>query len=200
MTGNIVGEPRRATEAALSDLRVRAASDLRFRKRRIGNQKQVEHHGLMLSSGIQEPRQMEYLIRKADRITRFPAKMSPRLAYWYLRGTFAHESDRERTFYDPMCGSGTSALVAAALGYSVLASDISYPAVIIARAKLTKLTKNEVKVIKEFPATIKISVSRPSTAWSNWQIWYRPHVLRTLEVLRDAIFDEKGDCLGRFRS
>lgn len=193
MIGKIGGSPKPRHRSCFKRLRSQGYIRSATLKRQIGNQKQVEHDRLMVASGIQEARRMEYLIRKADRITRFPAKMSPRLAYWYLRRTFSDESNRERTFYDPMCGSGTSALVAVALGYSVLASDISYAAVIIARAKLTKLTKNELNVLREFPATIKISVSRPSASWSNWKIWYQPLVLRTLEVLRDAIFDEEGE-------
>jgi hypothetical protein len=138
-----------------------------------------------------DPMEFEHLVRKADRVTRFPAKMSPRLATWYVRDMLNHFSKPHPSFFDPMCGSGTSVLAARALGFEVSASDISYPAVTITRAKLKRLTQKDISDMVKLPDTIRLSVGQPHTKWNNWEIWYRPRVLRTLEKLRDSIFTER---------
>jgi hypothetical protein len=135
------------------------------------------------------------LLLKADHICRFPAKMTPRLAYWFLHEMARHSewASKDRiSFHDPMCGSGTSALVARVVGLSVTASDLTFPAVIITKAKLWRLTSHHLTEMTVFSRSLKASnSSMPMTLWKNWEIWYQSRVLRALEELRNAIFELK---------
>jgi len=137
---------------------------------------------------IRDPAKFDTLLRQADRVCRFPAKMSPRLARWFL--STAIDSNRLQTFHDPLCGSGTTTLVARAFGLPVSASDISYAATIITKAKITRLGDSKIREMKNFPTSIDLSFSsQPRAKWEHWQIWYKGRVLRALEEIRDAIFD-----------
>src|SRR2546430_14087720 len=81
------------------------------------------------------------LIRTADRIHRFPAKMSPRLAYLFLAkiSTTDQEANGKTRFCDPMCGSATTALAARPLGLPSHPAGILCPAFITASAKIHRL-------------------------------------------------------------
>jgi len=127
-------------------------------------------------------------LRKADRIHRFPAKMSPRLAYSFLMESKRGDPSRNIRFHDPMCGSGTTALVARSLGLSVSAADAMYPASIIALAKLRRLENVKLTDMLEFARTVTISSkSSPSNKWANWRIWFTPKVLSSLEEIAGQI-------------
>jgi hypothetical protein len=81
-------------------------------------------------------------------------------------------------------------LVARATGFSVTASDIAFPAVIITRAKLWRLSAKTIENMTTFSRSMRLSnVSTPTCTWQNWQTWYRGKVLRALEDLRDAVFN-----------
>src|SRR5439155_116272 len=121
-------------------------------------------------------------LRKADRIHRFPAKMSPRLAYSFLMDSKRGDPSRRIRFHEPMCGSGTTALVARSLGLSVSAADAMYPASIITSAKLRRLADAKLVDMREFARAMTISSkSSPSNKWVNWRIWFTPKVLSSLE-------------------
>jgi len=140
---------------------------------------------------LTEP-QYNRLLRQADRIHRFPAKMTPRLAYSVLKPILSPHPPGKIRFHDPLCGSGLTALVARSLGASVSACDISYPAVIISKAKLTRLSDKSMREMLEFSSNLEASNKpRPRYPWPNWNIWYRPKVLRCLEDLADSIYEER---------
>lgn len=117
--------------------------------------------------------------------------MSPRVALSFLVPILeSHELGIERRirFHDPMCGSGTTALVARALGCAVSASDIMYPAATIAKAKLSRLSDNSLKELCEFPKSLEVSnKGGPDDQWQNWRLWYTPNVLGTLEDISRAL-------------
>lgn len=128
-------------------------------------------------------------IRRADRIHRFPAKMSPRLAYSFLNTSVVGKKKGIR-FHDPLCGSGTTALVARSLGFSVSASDAMYPAAIITRAKLHLLSNSSLNEMIEFGATLRVSSnSKPHNPWPKYRIWYTSRVLRCLEEIGQEIIE-----------
>ncbi len=127
-------------------------------------------------------------IRKADRIHRFPAKMSPRLALSFIMDSTSKNSRRRIRFHDPMCGSGTTALVARSYGLSVSATDAMYPASVITKAKLHLLSSGTLTEMSEFVDTLSFSsVNNPQRLWPNWRIWYTPRVLRCLEEIAKGI-------------
>lgn len=133
-------------------------------------------------------------LKAADWIHRFPAKMTARLAGIFLTEVVSqwHKSVGGLTFHDPMCGSGTTALLARYSGFAVSASDVLLPAVQIARAKLNRLGTSGlgrlVSFLEEDPISSKTS---PRTEWGNAGIWFRDTVLRALEDIRDAILLER---------
>lgn len=131
------------------------------------------------------------LLRRADRIHRFPAKISPRVALSFLGSiseNYRKESLRGVRFHDPMCGSGTAALTARVLGFAVSASDIMYPAFTITTAKLCRLRESALGDFSDFPSAIELSKKKPpKRQWQNWRLWYRPRVLRSLEDISEVI-------------
>jgi hypothetical protein len=133
------------------------------------------------------------LIKIADRIHRFPAKMSPKLAQSFLESTLSGLPDcehRQLRFHDPLCGSATTALTARGLGFSVSGCDISYPAYIIGLAKLYRLPDKALNELTVFPQSIELSgKAKPMRQWPNWQIWYTGSTLRCLEDLAFSIFE-----------
>jgi len=136
--------------------------------------------------------QYDRLVRQADRIHRFPAKMAPRFAYSVLKPILSSHPPGTIRFHDPLCGSGLIALVARSLGASVSASDISYPAVIISRAKLTRLSDKSMRDLLEFSSDLEVSKNpRPRFPWPNWNIWYTAKVLRCLEDIADSVYEER---------
>jgi len=117
--------------------------------------------------------------------------MAPRLAYFLLKPILNSSDPSRIRFHDPMSGSSSTALVARSLGVSVSACDISYPAVVISRAKLTRLSRASVKEMLEFSSNLKVpNRTKPEYPWPNWDIWYTPKVLRCLEDLADSIYGE----------
>lgn len=132
------------------------------------------------------------LLKKADNIHRFPAKMTPGLAYGFLRRIQREYrqfgGNDSLRFHDPMCGSGTTALMARFLKFQVSATDLSYPAVITTRAKLTRLSEVGIERIKTFVDTLEIPEGSPRMdSWKEWRIWFTSSVLSSLERIRDAI-------------
>jgi hypothetical protein len=117
--------------------------------------------------------------------------MSPRSALALLiqiSENHASGSERRIRFHDPMCGSGTTALVARALGFAVSASDIMYPAATITRAKLFRLGDSALKELAEFPNSLEPSNKKlPDNQWQNWRLWFKPKVLGSLEDISEAI-------------
>lgn len=132
------------------------------------------------------------LVRQADRIHRYPAKMTPRLAYSVLKPILSSHPPGRIRFHDPLCGSGLTALVARSLGASVSACDISYPAVIISKAKLTRLSDKSMREMLEFSSNLEVSTKpSPRYPWPNWSIWYTARVLGCLEDIADSIYEER---------
>jgi len=146
---------------------------------------------LQLRSRISVQSELPHLLRKADWIHRFPAKMSPGLAHSFLESVAQeYAGTSELRFHDPMCGSSTTALVARILGFTVSASDILFPACIISTAKLYRLSDYSLKDLVDFSDSIEVSGSvRPSRPWNNWRIWYTPTVLRCLEDIAEGVFE-----------
>ena len=96
-------------------------------------------------------------------------------------------------FYDPFCGSGTIALAALVEGFRVSGSDILYPSVIIAKAKLSRLGLSDCEAISAFSDRLSLShCSQPLDIWPNWEIWYVPRVLRALQDIREEIMEREG--------
>ena len=134
----------------------------------------------------------ERLLRQADRIHRFPAKMTPRLAYSFLKPIVDSRGARQILFHDPMCGSGSTALVARSLGVTVSACDILYPAFVITKAKLIRLSNASVKEMVDLCSNIQLSgKTQPKHPWTNWQIWFTPQVLGCLEDVADQLHEIK---------
>jgi len=141
---------------------------------------------------MQPEAQHAQLLRQADRIHRFPAKMTPRLAYSFLKPIVDNRGAKRIRFHDPMCGSGSTVLVARSLGVAVSACDILYPAVIITKAKLIRLSDVSVEEMVDWSSSIELSRKpHPKHTWTNWRIWFRPRVLRTLEDMADQLQETK---------
>jgi len=88
-----------------------------------------------------------------------------------------------------MCGSGSSALVARSLGLTVSACDILYPAFVITKAKLIRLSNASVEEMTCSCSNIQPSgKTKPKHLWTNWRIWFAPRVLRCLEDVADQIY------------
>src|SRR5436190_18826323 len=98
--------------------------------------------------------------------------MSPKFAYSFLKTNLVGESAKGIKFHDPLCGSGTTALVARSLGFSVSASDAMYPAAIITKAKLRLLSKSALNELVEFGTTLRVSSgSKPRNPWPKYKVW-----------------------------
>jgi len=134
------------------------------------------------------------LLSTADRIHRFPAKMTPRIALEFLdyAERILPPAEGIARFHDPMCGSATTALVARFKGFHVTGNDLLWPAVIISRAKLNKLDDEAMVTLAKFAEEIRMPGSLvPNETWSTAYVWFRPNVLRALQDLRDIIFEER---------
>jgi len=87
-----------------------------------------------------------------------------------------------------MCGSGTTALTAYALGFSVVASDLMYPAFTITSAKLHRLSQESIRSMTEVSDAIELSRRKNAyRKWLNWDLWYTPKVLGSLEQICEQI-------------
>jgi hypothetical protein len=143
-------------------------------------------------AAISRPKADIVQIRKADRIHRFPAKMTPALAYSSLIGYPKEVTGKSVRFHDPMCGSGTTALVARSLGFSVTASDAMYPAAVIATAKLRLLSSGCLSDMVKLGEGVSVSGKpNPRRPWSRYKIWYTSRVLRCLEEIAEEIYSMK---------
>jgi SAM-dependent methyltransferase len=135
-------------------------------------------------------------LRKADHIYRYPAKMTPRIGLSFISKTL-EDSECEPidlAFHDPMCGSGTTSLIAKCRGLKVTSSDIMPTSVQVARAKVTRLHEDGLEALDVFKdMSIISSDATPVEAdeWPTWNTWYTPCVLRALEDIRDAIDTER---------
>lgn len=155
---------------------------------------ELQEYRTLTASMIEQTARLK-LLRQADRIHRFPAKMFPQLAYSFLRevtGKLDEGSVSRLKFHDPMCGSSTTALAARSLGLKVTASDFLYPAVMISRAKLWRLDDAEARELAEFGRDLELSgKSGPLLPWPNWQLWFTRKVLRSLEELAEAVNERR---------
>ena len=100
------------------------------------------------------PRRWSGPLARADQIHRFPAKMALGLGEVFVRRVLPAVADgadlHGERFHDPMCGSGTTALVARAAGFDVSASDLLPTAVVISSANLTRLSETELAAVRAF--------------------------------------------------
>lgn len=125
-------------------------------------------------------------LARADQIHRFPAKMALGLAEYFLDEialpTFGAGNPARLRFHDPLCGSGTTLLVARTRGLSVTGSDILPEAVSIARAKVNRLDEHAVSdLLEETHHNPLTYVSTPRWTWPTWNRWYTGRALRALQ-------------------
>src|SRR2546426_10084768 len=145
---------------------------------------------IMSSGAIHTRTEQIQAIRQADRIHRFPAKMSPRVAFSFIARYREENQRRKIRFHDPLCGSGTTLLVARSLGLTVSGADALYPAVTISRAKLNRLAYSKLAEMREFSQQLTVSSSSaPKNLWPNYALWFSERVLRRLEDLAESIMD-----------
>jgi hypothetical protein len=138
----------------------------------------------------QDPR----LIRLADHIHRFPAKISPKLALHFLKITLEQNKGNISTpprFYDPLCGSGTLVLVAGLCGFDVSAGDVLDPAVTIAKAKVHRLDPHDLRDFVAAAESISVQGGGVLPTWKGWRVWYRPKVASSLHEMSCQIADFK---------
>jgi site-specific DNA-methyltransferase (cytosine-N4-specific) len=134
------------------------------------------------------------LVRVADQIYRYPAKMTPRIAVSYMDTVLGESKpdDERLRFFDPMCGSGTTALIARWKGLEAACSDILYPATMIAKAKLNRLNDEGLDALREFSKTEIVTKTRkPKDDGPDLSTWFEPKVLRALQEIRDCIAGER---------
>ncbi len=145
----------------------------------------------MMSSGAIHTRTEQIqAIRQADRIHRFPAKMSPSVAFSFIARYRKENQRRKVRFHDPLCGSGTTLLVARSLGLTVSGADALYPAVTISRAKLIRVTPEKLWEMREFSQQLTVSSgSIPKCVWPNSSLWFSERVLRRLQDLAESIVE-----------
>jgi hypothetical protein len=145
---------------------------------------------IMSSSGIHTRTERIQAIREADRIHRFPAKMSPSVAFSFIARYREENHRRKIRFHDPLCGSGTTLLVARSLGLTVSGADALYPAVTISRAKLIRLTPEKLWEMREFGQQLTVSSSSiPKCVWPNSSLWFSERTLRRLQELAESIVE-----------
>jgi site-specific DNA-methyltransferase (cytosine-N4-specific) len=82
----------------------------------------------------------------------YPCKFPGELVQKYLP-----QSGQGKVVLDPYCGSGTTLLEAARLGYSTIGTDCNPIAILIARCKLLSLTQDDIKRIDKIVRLIKNS-------------------------------------------
>ncbi len=138
------------------------------------------------------PRRWSGPIARADRIHRFPAKMAIGLGEVFIQRVLpavTQEGDLSgQTFYDPMCGSGTTALVARAFGLSAACSDLLPTSTIIAAAKLNRLPERNLLELVEFSESNHLTGNlSPIWLWPTALQWYPSRALRALQDIRVAI-------------
>lgn len=148
------------------------------------------------AAGVELKSEIPSELWRSDRIYRYPAKMTPKIAVTFISEVLREsESDPGNlTFHDPMCGSGTTALVARWRGFKVTSSDIMPTSVQIARAKTTRLSDEGVDALREYGKSRLLSGGRKpkdTEEWPTWNVWYKPRVLRALEDIRDTISIER---------
>lgn len=135
-------------------------------------------------------------IASADHIHRYPAKMTPKIASYFLRQVKEERDDGQNLrVFDPFCGSGTTLLVARAQGFDIAGSELLKVASLIAQAKLTRLDSEGISVLKEAKELDKEDITTPKTveSWENREIWFKDEVYSVLMGLRSWIHNYKGE-------
>lgn len=135
-------------------------------------------------------------LAKADMIHRYPAKMALGLADHFLGeivpSLYPDEPIEDLQFYDPFCGGGTTLLVARTRQYNVCGSDLLPPAVLIARAKITRLSNAALAAMRQELGRNVLSNSEvPLWSWPTMDTWYTRRTVRALQDLRQNAFNEK---------
>jgi len=93
--------------------------------------------------------------------------------------------------FDPMCGSGSTLVASAEMGYDCLGCDVNPYAVDLTKAKTRIYNINELSKIESFirnPLSEQNQLSLPT--WRNIEqckSYFRPDNLRQLQIIRDAI-------------
>jgi len=122
-------------------------------------------------------------------IHRFPGKFIPDIPRYILHNILLRE--KERTIYDPFCGSGTALVEAAIDSRPFLGKDIDPLAVMIAKAKTTPIPETQLLELERFWQHHNFSreASDLIPAVPNLQHWFNEEALVQLSSI-------KAHCLG----
>lgn len=135
---------------------------------------------------------------------RFPGKFIPNLPRFLIREIIPNDTDR--SIFDPFCGSGTTVLEAALEGRRFLGTDVDPLSVLIAAAKITPLSEQELAHIQRIWLKHDYSDSVPSLEPQvpNLRHWFSERAIRQLTGIKRRCLslseNEKRFCLVVFSS
>jgi len=131
------------------------------------------------------------IISRADRIHRYPAKMTPKLAHHFLRRVCdnSHKAD-EQVVLDLFCGSGTTLLVAGTLGFRIAGCDLLEVPTHITRAKLFRLKRCATEPLHQGLALSVEDIHNLNDLdeWEYRDLWFDDDVYRSLMGIRSWVY------------
>jgi hypothetical protein len=136
-------------------------------------------------------------LARADGIHRFPAKMALGLGDVFVNRVLIDIAGSSRLvgerFHDPMCGSGTTLLVARSADLRVTGSDILPTSTVIASAKLNRLNSHDRQALVKFSKTDHLSRQEGLLwSWPSAREWFTARALRALQDIRLAAESQNG--------
>ncbi len=135
----------------------------------------------------------------------YPAKFIPKVPRETIL-SFTKEGD---TILDPFCGSGTALVEAKLLNRGAIGIDLNPVAVLVSKAKTTKLDLHEIgqtlqtvseikKRINEYYSSGHISDDVVTPDFSNIEHWFQPDVITELAIMKCCIQKVKDENLRNY--
>lgn len=132
------------------------------------------------------------LLRKIDRIHPYPAKFTVDLALEYIK---KYSSDGDLV-YDPFVGSGTTLLASKALHRRSIGTDINHIAILISKAKILRLSKDNIENLKSFISEFEISYKKDCDKtllfdYPSIHHWFTDESIKILSYIKNQIYKIK---------
>lgn len=125
-------------------------------------------------------------------IHKYPAKFIPHIPRWTIR---KYLDGRDKTIFDPFCGSGTTQVEALINFHNSIGIDIDPLATLITKVKTTPIPEEKIHSIgNEVKRKIKIKKEGafiPQLKTLNH--WFSKDTIKQLSILRDCIEDYRDD-------
>lgn len=132
-------------------------------------------------------------------IGKYPATMVPDMQYQLLSVISKHLNNKNITFLDPFCGSGTTLVIAQELGINSVGIDINPYATLLSFVKTHKYNRTDVcDAISTIKNNLEQESNFPIYDFVNIKKWFRDDIIKSLSQIRHCILLEKNQDIRKF--